>query len=43
VQSLDPRMINLWGALAASCLTGVFWLALQMVKTVYRFQTRNRT
>jgi hypothetical protein len=43
VQSLDPRMINLWGALAASCLTGVFWLALQMVKTVFRFQTGNRS
>jgi GNAT superfamily N-acetyltransferase len=42
VQSLDPRMINLWGALAASCLTGVFWLAWQMLKTVFRFQNRDR-
>jgi membrane associated rhomboid family serine protease len=40
VPSLDPRMITLWGAAAAGCMTGVFWLAWQMVKVVYRFQTR---
>jgi hypothetical protein len=38
VQSNDPRMIMLWGGAAAGCMTGVFWLAWQMVKTVYRFQ-----
>lgn len=38
VPSLDPQMINLWGGLAAGCMSGVFWLAMQMVKTVYRFQ-----
>ena len=42
VPSLDPRMINFWGGMAAACLTGVFWFALQMVKTVYRFQTGHR-
>jgi hypothetical protein len=42
VQSLDPRTINFWGAMTAGCLTGVFWLALQMVKTVFRFQTGKR-
>ncbi|MEI7552970.1 MAG: hypothetical protein WCL24_11630 [Verrucomicrobiota bacterium] len=36
VTSTDPRMINLWGAIAASCLTGVFWLALQMFRVVFR-------
>ena len=38
VPSEDPAMIRLWGTLAASCMTGVFWLAWQMVKTVFRFQ-----
>ena len=38
VPSSDPRMINLWGALATSCLTGVFWLALQMFRVVFRAQ-----
>ena len=38
VPSLDSTMINLWGALAAGCMSGVFWLAMQMLKTVYRFQ-----
>jgi hypothetical protein len=38
VQSNDPRMIIFWGGAGAACMTGVFWLAWQMVKTVYRFQ-----
>ena len=38
VQSRDPQMINLWGGLTAGCMAGVFWLAMQMLKTVYRFQ-----
>jgi hypothetical protein len=38
VPSNDPRMIILWGALGASCLTGVFWLALQMFRVVFRAQ-----
>ncbi len=42
VQSDDPRMIMLWGGLTAGCLSGVFWLALQMLKVVYRFQRDNR-
>jgi hypothetical protein len=36
VTSTDPKMIILWGALTASCLTGVFWLALQMFRVVFR-------
>ena len=36
VPSTDPKMINLWGAIATSCLTGVFWLALQMFRVVLR-------
>jgi hypothetical protein len=31
-------MIMLWGALSAACMTGVFWLALQMFRVVYRGQ-----
>lgn len=42
VPSLDPKMINLWGGLAAGCMSGVFWLAMNMLKTVYRFQRDSR-
>ena len=42
VQSDDKRMIMLWGGLCAGCMSGVFWLALQMLKTVYRFQRDSR-
>lgn len=42
VPSNDPKMIRLWATLAAACMTGVFFLALQMVKTVFRFQRANR-
>jgi hypothetical protein len=42
VTSNDPRMIRLWGALTASCLTAVFWLALQMFRMVLRAQRENK-
>ncbi len=42
VPSNDPAMIMLWGGLGAGCMTGVFWLALQMLKTVFRFQRDSR-
>jgi hypothetical protein len=38
VPSEDPRMVNLWGAITGLCLTGVFWLALQMFKVTLRGQ-----
>ncbi len=38
VPSANPRMINLWGALGSACMTGVFWLALQMFRVVFRAQ-----
>jgi hypothetical protein len=38
VPSDDPKMIVLWGALTAGCLTGVFWLALQMFRVVFAAQ-----
>jgi len=42
VPSNDPKMIMLWGALTALCLTGVFWLALQMFRVVFRFHRQQR-
>jgi hypothetical protein len=38
VSSDNPLQIALWGAYAAACMTGVFWLAWQMLKAVYRHQ-----
>jgi len=38
VPSEDPKMIHLWGALTASCLAALFWLALQMFRVVYTAQ-----
>ncbi|HWA25523.1 MAG TPA: hypothetical protein VG734_07680 [Lacunisphaera sp.] len=42
VPSNDPAMIKLWGGLTAGCLSGVFWLAWQMVKVVFQFQRDSR-
>ena len=42
VPSNDPRMIHLWGAYTASCLTAVFWLALQMFRMVLRAQRETK-
>jgi hypothetical protein len=38
VPSEDPNMIHLWGALTSACITGVFWLALQMFRVVLKAQ-----
>jgi hypothetical protein len=38
VPSIDPKMITLWGLICSACLTGVFWLALQMFRVVFRAQ-----
>jgi hypothetical protein len=42
VPSNDPHMIRLWGAVTASCLTALFWLALQMFRVVLRAQREAR-
>ena len=42
VPSNDPFMIRFWATLASGCMSGVFWLALQMLKTVMRFQRESR-
>jgi hypothetical protein len=41
VPSRDHRMILLWGAVCSSCLTAVFWLALQMFRVTLRAQRRS--
>ena len=38
VPSSNPRMIRLWGAFTSLCLSGVFWLALQMFRVTWRAQ-----
>jgi hypothetical protein len=38
VPSTDKMMIWLWAGLASSCMTGVFWLAVQMFRVVLRAQ-----
>jgi hypothetical protein len=38
VPSRDPKMILIWGLYTTSCLTGVFWLALQMFRVTLRAQ-----
>jgi hypothetical protein len=38
VPSSDPKMIVIWGLYTTSCLTGVFWLALQMFRVTLRAQ-----
>lgn len=42
VPSHDPKMIMLWGALSAACMSAIFWLALQMFRVVYRAQRAER-
>ncbi len=42
VPSNDPKMVMLWGGLAAGCMAGVFWLSWQMLKVVYQFQRDTR-
>ena len=38
VPSTDPFNIWFWALVTASCLTAVFWLALQMFRAVLRAQ-----
>ena len=43
VPSNDPVFIWLWGAITASCLTALFWLALQMFRVVLQAQLEAKT
>ena len=38
VPSSDPKMITLWSGLTAACMSGVFWLCIQMFRVVLRNQ-----
>ncbi len=38
VMSNDEANIRLWAALSASCMSGVFWLCIQMFRVVLRAQ-----
>ena len=42
VPSNDKGMILLWGGLCAACMTGVFWLCIQMFRVVLRAQRAER-
>jgi hypothetical protein len=42
VQSHDKAMILLWGGLTSALMAALFWLALQMLRVVYRFQRQLR-
>ncbi len=42
VPSNDPKMVIFFGASAAACMSGVFWLAWQMLKVVFTFQRDTR-
>jgi hypothetical protein len=38
VPTNDKSMMILWGGLCAACMTGVFWLCVQMFRVVLRAQ-----
>lgn len=38
VPSTDPKMVVFWAALTAGCMSGVFWLAVQMFRVVLKAQ-----
>lgn len=42
VPSNDKSMILLWGGLCSACMTGVFWLCIQMFRVVLRAQQADR-
>ncbi len=42
VPSNDRSMILLWGGLTAACMSGVFWLCIQMFRVVLRAQLADR-
>lgn len=42
VPSNDKSMILLWGGLCSACMTGVFWLCIQMFRVVLKAQRASR-
>ena len=42
VPSNDKSMILLWGGLGSACMSGVFWLCVQMFRVVLRAHRADR-
>lgn len=42
VPSNDKSMVVLWGGLTSACMSGVFWLCIQMFRVVLRAQREAR-
>ncbi len=42
VPSTNPSMIMLWSGLTAACMSGVFWLVIQMFRVVLKAQLEAR-
>jgi hypothetical protein len=42
VPSNDKSSVALWAGLTAACMSGVFWLCIQMCRVVYRAQKAQR-
>jgi hypothetical protein len=42
VPSNDGKMVLIWGGLCAACMSGVFWLCVQMFRVVLRAQLASR-
>jgi len=42
VPATDPKWVYLWAAYGSACMTGVFWLALQMFRVVVRFHRESK-
>lgn len=38
VPSEKPLWINVWSIGSAACMSGVFWIALNMFRVVFRYQ-----
>lgn len=38
VPSNDPKMITLWALLTSACMSGTFWICIQMFRVVFRAQ-----
>lgn len=38
VPSDEPGFVRFYAASGAGCMTGVFWMAMNMVRVVFRFQ-----
>lgn len=42
VPTTDKSMTLVWGALCAACMSGVFWMCIQMFRVVLRAQLEAR-